>query len=297
MTAAGRLLLGFLIASAACAQEAGLNVPGRAEPVPLAQEEPRDDAWTLRVTADMGGAYFSYGETLSSQRVKSTFEEGSFGFQTKLELNLSGFSPYLGVGTVLGGGRESARLPTARQENDLSVATTLFDLGLGYRVQPGPSIALVPTLGYTLDFMSFERSEFELDGVKVLLQDLNGRVARKIDETILGHGVTAGLGLEFRVSSVLHLDTFASYTFLPDVEVDNDLGGVFSSEGYLIRGGVGAGAVVGRISVRGTVQVGSRELDKSRAKIVSGSAASAVFTFPRSSTLWVFVGVGVQVTF
>jgi hypothetical protein len=254
--------------------------------------------WRVRLTGEMGGAHFEYAEDLSSLGAKSRFESGSFGIQLGVEGNLSGFSPYLRLADYLSSGKEKTKFGTTRQEVDLIVEAFVLDVGAGYRFQISEPVTLVPSLGYTLDLTDFERSDFEIDGQPAVVMDLNNVPKLEVEETFEAHGVSLGLGLEVELSSRIALHTFAAYTHLAEVEVDNEIGGALDTDGYMVRGGAAVNVrLLWGLSIRGTVQVGSRELDKSSPKLRGGAGGLSLVQFPESSTLWVFVGVGVQASF
>ena len=260
-----------------------------------AEEAPKDDPareWTVRLGARLGGAFFSYEEDLSS--VDTEFTTGAFTSRLSLEGNLFNLTPYLRFSSDLSSGDEEADIQgTIEQENDLAVATLILDIGLGYRIALGQMITVVPSLSYTFDLLSFERERFEQNGVRVQVIDLDGQLQSSVDEVITGNGISARLEIEISPVSLISIHAHAVFTYLPDVRVDNDIGGTISTDGYIVRGGVSAYFwIQPRLGIGGEVEFLFRLLDKSSVKRRTGSAASANVQFPDSETIATAVTFG-----
>lgn len=278
--------------TAACAILLLLALPATAQ-----EDAPPQDStpeWSLRLGAQAGVAYFTYEETLSSANLKTDFDTAGFAGRITLEANLSHVSPFVDIETTLSSGDEEARLLTIDQENDLGVATILVDMGVGYRIDLGV-MTVVPAIAYTLEVVGFSRSSFSQNGTRVDVVDLDGQRLSSVEEDFIGHGVTGRLAVEIEASSMLSLVVMAVYSHLPEVEVDNEIGGSISTDGYLVRGSISFYLwLQPRIALTFGSQIVFQELDESDPKVRTGSAGSAVVQFPESETLYGTVMVGLS---
>jgi hypothetical protein len=245
----------------------------------------------------MGGAYFSYEESLPD--LDTEFSTGSFASWVAAEGDIHGLSPFGRLRVEAAAAEETADLPGgAKQTNDLALAGLLLDLGLGFRVSLGEQVTLVPAVAYTLDLMAFEREAFRVDGVAVDVLDLDGSPEVVVEESIRGHGVSAGLALELRPISGLDVQVYGVFTHLPEVRVDSALGGAVSTEGFAVRGGVAAYVwIQPHVGIGGEVALSLRALDRSGVDRRRGRRFSGSARFPDSDTTTAALTVGVLARF
>jgi hypothetical protein len=267
-------------------------------PTPVAPPPAEKKPWLMRLSWELGGGYFDYSETLTSIDAKSDFDSGCFAIRSTLEGNFSGLSPHLNLLAQFTGGTEEFRSTTTQQEDDLFIATVLLDVGCGFRLNLGETVTLIPSLAYTFDYLGFERRNFKIGGRRVTLINLDGERIDKVEETIIGHGVSPGIAIEARLTSSLDLRVHFIGTVIPEAEVDNDIGGVIGTEGYMVRGGFALNMQLNtRLGFHTSVEAGVHEYNKSTQKTRSGNVATAIVQFPDSSTVWVVIGAGVELRF
>lgn len=261
----------------------------------VAQAQDPFTDWGARIGLQAGPAWVGYREHTGS--LESEFDEPGYWVELTLEGNLAGWSPFLRAGTSGASGLERVD-GTNDQRTDLRMARVWTQLGLGYRVELGEGVVLVPRVAYAFDWFGFERSRFRVNGVEVVIQGVDGELYREVDETFRSHGVLFGAALEVELSQLVELWSHLSVTYLPRVRVENDLGGTLHSDGAQIRSGVGCTFwLLENLGLSVGTDLTWQLLDKSRVATRRGSVSTTFVQFPYSETINLAFLVGLRARF